>query len=168
MMTRLALAALPLTFSVLAKAQISFEPAFFGQDETVTLFYDATAGTGGLADCTCDVYLHTGLITPESTDGGDWQFVRTVWATTNPDHKMTPVDGRPNVYSFELDIPGFYRFTDGTVVEQLAFVFRDGDGSREGQGRWRRRHLLRCPGGGRGLQYARGRADRRAEPLRSR
>ena len=133
MTNRYPLATLALAFAVLAQAQITVDPAFPTQDQTVTLTYDAAAGNGALADCTCDIYLHSGLITDASTSPSDWQFVRTVWAATNPDYKLTPVDGRPNVYEIEIDIPAFYRYDEGTVVRRLAFVFRDGGGDRVGR-----------------------------------
>ena len=131
--SHLATALLASGFAVFARAQITVDPAFPTQDETITLTYDAAAGNGALADCTCDVYLHTGLITDASQDPSDWQFVATEWATTNPDYAMTPVEGQPNVYEIEIDIPSFYGYTAGTVVRQLAFVFRDATGDRVGR-----------------------------------
>ena len=122
-----------LSLGVLAKAQITVDPAFPTQDQTVTITYDATQGNGELADCTCDIYVHTGLITEASTSPSDWQFVRTEWGTTNPDYALTQVAGQPNVHQITINIPAFYRYDAGTVVERLAFVFRDGAGERVGR-----------------------------------
>ena len=122
-----------LSLGVLAKAQITVDPAFPTQDQTVTITYDATQGNGELADCTCDIYVHTGLITEASTSPSDWQFVRTEWGTTNPDYALTQVAGQPNVHQITINIPAFYRYDAGTVVERLALVFRDGDGNRVGR-----------------------------------
>ena len=117
----------------LATAQITVDPAFPTQTSTVTITYDATEGTAGLEDCNCDVYIHTGLITAESTTPSDWKFVRTVWGQANPAWRMTRVPGEDNLYRITIDIPEFYDFPPGTVVRRLAMVFRDATGAREGK-----------------------------------
>ncbi len=114
-------------------AQITVDPAFPQQTETITVTYDASKGTGGLKDCNCDVYIHSGLITAESSNLSDWKFVRTVWGQDNPAWKMTRVAGSANLYKITIDIPRFYDFPVGTVVRKLAFVFRDATGGREGK-----------------------------------
>ena len=116
-----------------AFGQLTIDPAFPRQTETVTLTFDAAAGSAGLKDCNCDVYIHTGLITTASANPGDWKFVRTVWGQANPDWRMTRVAGEANLYRFTLNIPEFYRYDAGTVVRQLAFVFRDATGDRTGK-----------------------------------
>ena len=53
-------------------AQIAwFEPADPSPGETVTLTYNSSEGNEALADYTGIVYLHTGVITQNSIDGGD-------------------------------------------------------------------------------------------------
>lgn len=112
------------------------EPAFPTPSEPVTVFFDATQGTGGLANCSCDVYVHTGLITSLSTSNSDWKHVFTSWGQTNPDWKMDPVPGQPNVYSYDItpSIKERYNVTSPTeTIEKMAFVFRNGNGSLEGK-----------------------------------
>ena len=114
---------------------ITADPAFPTASDAVTITFDATEGTGGLANCACDVYLHTGVITAASTGPSDWQFVQTTWGEANPDWQLTPVAGEANKYTYEISpsIREYYGVPDGVEIEQLAFVFRNGDGTLEGK-----------------------------------
>ncbi|MEL6659706.1 MAG: alpha-amylase family glycosyl hydrolase [Bacteroidota bacterium] len=114
---------------------ITAEPAFPTANDAVTITFDATEGTGGLADCGCDVYLHTGVITDASTGPADWQYVQTTWGQANAAWQLTPVPGEDNkyTYTFEPSIKEYYNVPDGEEILQLALVFRNGDGSLEGK-----------------------------------
>ncbi len=112
------------------------EPTFPTDNEAVTVFFDATQGSGGLANCNCDVYFHTGLITENSNNSSDWKYVFTTWGQANDDWKMKPVAGQPNVYKWVISptIRQRYDVTDPTeAIEKLAFVFRNADGSLTGK-----------------------------------
>jgi pullulanase/glycogen debranching enzyme len=112
------------------------EPVFPTPNQPVTVFFDATQGTAGLAGCSCDVYLHTGLITNQSTSGSDWKYVVTSWGVANAAWKMTPVAGQPDVYSYDITptIKDYYGVTNPSEeILKLAFVFRNGDGSLYGK-----------------------------------
>ncbi|MFT4535063.1 MAG: hypothetical protein ACJA1A_001604 [Saprospiraceae bacterium] len=118
-------------FTSSAFAQIvSLDPAFPKRDETVTITYDATQGNGGLTDVS-QVYLHTGLITSESNSPSDWKFVVGNWGTDDPRVKMTNIGNNKHQLSFIIN--DFYEVPTTTVIEQLAFVFRNLDGSKEGK-----------------------------------
>lgn len=113
------------------------EPVFPTSGQPVTVFFDATQGTAGLAGCNCDVYLHTGLITNQSTSDSDWKHVVTSWGVPNAAWKMTPVSGQPDVYSYAIapTIKAYYGVTNPVeVIMKMAFVFRNGNGSLEGKG----------------------------------
>ncbi|RMG80268.1 MAG: T9SS C-terminal target domain-containing protein [Bacteroidetes bacterium] len=125
-----------LIFSATGTAQLVWtDPAFPRLDDQVTVFFNAQEGTGGLANCNCDIYVHTGVITSQSTSPGDWKHVTTTWGTANPDWKMTPVAGKPDVFSWTItpSIKNYYGIGAGETVENLAFVFRNADGSKEGK-----------------------------------
>ncbi len=125
---------LPTAFSW---GQVVFtDPPFPKIDEPVTVFFDATQGAGGLADCDCDVYIHSGLITSESVSPSDWKYVQMEWGVANPDWQLTPVPGEPNLYSYDItpSIQEYYGASAGDEVLQMAFVFRNADGSLEGKG----------------------------------
>ncbi len=124
-------------YSPLVTGQVIWtDPAFPTPNQPVTVYFDATQGTGGLANCNCDVYVHTGLITSKSTSPSDWRYVVTTWGVANSAWKMTPVPGQPNQFSYHIgpSIRAFYGATDPTEsILKLAFVFRNADGSKEGK-----------------------------------
>ncbi|HMN89673.1 MAG TPA: hypothetical protein PKD70_10340, partial [Saprospiraceae bacterium] len=63
-------------FHASLSAQVLYTEPFFPRiDQPVTIFFDATQGSGGLRDCNCDVYVHTGVITNASTSPSDWKNV---------------------------------------------------------------------------------------------
>ncbi len=127
-----------LCFATTAQAQVIWaDPVFPTEQQPVTIYFDATQGTGGLANCNCDVYLHTGVITSLSTGLSDWKHVVTTWGQANAAWKMTPVSGQPNVFSYTIQptIRAYYGVTNPTeVIQKMAFVFRNGNGSLEGKG----------------------------------
>ena len=124
-------------FSPWAQAQVIWtEPVFPIPNAGVTVFFDATQGAGGLTNCNCDVYVHTGLITSTSTSDSDWKHVVTDWGVANANWKMTPVAGQTDVFSFTIapDIKTYYGVSGGETIQKLAFVFRNADGSKVGKG----------------------------------
>ncbi|MGB3546074.1 MAG: alpha-amylase family glycosyl hydrolase [Saprospiraceae bacterium] len=122
-----------LNASVLTAQIVTTSPTLPLVDEAVTITFDATQGTGGLADCGCDVYVHTGVFTDQSPT--EWTNVVTMWAVTNPAWRMTPVPGQPNKYTYTIgpDIRSYYGVPAGVTINSMNFVFRNGDGSLEGK-----------------------------------
>lgn len=114
---------------------LSAEPGMPGLSDPVSIYYDITSGNGALSDCNCDIYVHTGVLTSESSDFSDWKHVSTVWGVADPTWKMTPVEGQPNLYRFDItpSIREFYNIPPNEVVEALAFVFRNDVGSLAGK-----------------------------------
>ena len=53
------------------------DPAFPTADDLVTLYFDSGLGNGEL-EGVIPVYIHTGVITSESSGPSDWQFVQTL------------------------------------------------------------------------------------------
>ena len=118
-------------FPTAAFAQIlSVTPAFPSQNDTVEIIYDATAGNAALTGVT-PVYAHAGLITNLSTSPTDWRHVQGNWGTADPNVLMTPLGN--NKHKITYHIPTYYGFPAGTVVQKLAFVFRDASGSTVGR-----------------------------------
>ncbi|MCB0592988.1 MAG: T9SS type A sorting domain-containing protein [Lewinellaceae bacterium] len=118
------------------RAQVVYsEPASPTADEEVTIFFDASQGDRGLENCNCDVYLHTGVITSQSSGSSDWRYVPTVWGQANPDWRLTPVSGQNNLYSFTFtpSIRAFFGVPGTERIQQLAFVFRNATGSQSGR-----------------------------------
>ncbi len=129
------LAIMGMSPNFLAAQLITAEPAFPTASDEVTITFDATEGTGGLANCGCDVYLHTGVITDVSTGPSDWQYVQTTWGQANTSWQLTPVPGEDNKYTYTISpsIRDYYGVPANEEILQLAFVFRNGDGSLEGK-----------------------------------
>jgi len=94
-------------------------------DSTITLVYNATEGNGELAGYTGDIYMHTGVITAESTHPGDWKYVVTDWCENTPETKMTSLGN--DLYEASFHISSFYGIPEDEIVLQLAFVFRSAD-----------------------------------------
>ena len=129
------LAALCLLPLALPAQLITTDPAAPVTDQPVTLTFDAALGNAGLADCDCAVYIHTGVITENSTSPSDWRYVRTVWGQANPDWQLTPVPGQPNryTYTFGPSVREYFGVPPGEEIRRLAFVFRDASGNRAGR-----------------------------------
>ncbi|MEZ4959417.1 MAG: alpha-amylase family glycosyl hydrolase [Saprospiraceae bacterium] len=128
---------LTLVFHQFMTAQVIWaDPAFPTASQPVTIYFNATQGSGGLAGCNCDVYVHTGVVTSLSTPSSIWQHVVTSWGVANANWKMEPVPGQPDVYSYVIDpsIKEYYGVTSMTeVIQQMAFVFRNANGTMEGK-----------------------------------
>ena len=129
-----------LLFALLATSPLSAQliitdPAAPTDDQAVTITFDATEGTGGLADCNCAVYLHTGVITSASTSPSDWKYVQTEWGVANAEWRLDPVDGEDNLYTYTFgpSIREYYGVPQSEEIEQIAFVFRNADGTLEGK-----------------------------------
>ncbi|PAU95623.1 alpha-amylase [Aliifodinibius salipaludis] len=120
-------------FSIVNAQVITTTPEFPTAGQSVTITFDATEGTGGLEDHTGDVYAHTGVITDESADNSDWQYVIAEWDENIEKAKLERVGD--NLYELEISptIREFYGVPDGETIEQMAFVFRNSDGSLEGK-----------------------------------
>lgn len=111
------------------------DPAAPTDDQSVTITFDATQGTGGLADCNCDVYLHTGVITNTSSNPSDWKYVPTEWGVANAAWRLSPVDGEPNKYTYTYgpSVREYFGVPGNEEIQQISFVFRNADGSLEGK-----------------------------------
>ena len=126
------LALLVLSFATEAQI-ITSDPALPIAEDAVTIYYDATQGTAGLEDFTGDVYAHTGVITDQSTDLGDWKYVKTDWGVNTAETKLTRESA--NLYSLEIGstIREYYGVPANETITHLAFVFRSSDSSLEGK-----------------------------------
>ena len=99
--------------------------------DSATLFFNAAEGNKALIDLQGDVYLHTGVITNRSLDGHDWKYVVGNWGTDDKSVLMKR-EGK-NLYSFRFVIKSYYKLLPEDVANQLAFVFRNQDGTIVGK-----------------------------------
>ncbi len=114
------------------KAQVTLDPVFATQNDSVTIFYDASKGNGALKDLgPPEVYIHTGVITNISTGLSDWRYVKGVWGTDDAPRKMSYVGN--NIYKIKLFIPTFYGVPGTETVKKIACVFRNKAGDKVGR-----------------------------------
>jgi len=131
---RLPVTLLLILVPLLATAQIiTSDPDLPTPGQAITIYYDASLGTAGLEDFTGDVYAHTGVITDQSTDMGDWKYVKTNWGVNTAETKLTRESA--NLYSLEIGptIRDYYGVPTHESITHLAFVFRSADSSKEGK-----------------------------------
>jgi len=126
------IALLMIVLSTTIKAQVAwFTPDNPPIDDTVILTFNSNSGNQSLANWDGDVYFHTGAITNRSIDGGDWKHIVGDWGKEDVRTKMTNVGN--DLYEFRFVINDFYGIRDDEVLQQLAFVFRNGNGSKVGK-----------------------------------
>lgn len=119
-----------------AEAQIiTTEPSVLQESSTgVTIYYHADQGNKGLMNQPASepIYAHTGVITNKSTSPSDWKYAPS-WCDNASKYRLTYVS--ENLWKLEIgDIRSYYGISDATEqVRQLAFVFRNADGSRQGK-----------------------------------
>ena len=108
---------------------VSIDPLFPTVNDEITVTFDATQGNGGLDGCS-PVYMHTGVIT-QSGGPGAWQYVVGNWGVHDPEVLMEDIGD--NKHQITFNIQDFYSFPSNEEVLELAFVFRNVDGSKEGK-----------------------------------
>ncbi len=110
----------------------------------VVLTYNANSSLGnrGLANLSSsvDVYAHIGVITNKSANSSDWKYTVTPWPNTGDEQAANTDKNRltyvaANTYSLEIgDLRTYFGMSDPTeYIKQIAIVFRNADGSKEGK-----------------------------------
>lgn len=124
-----------------SQAIVSISPAFPTENDPVTITYNAALGNAQLVDLPLDqkVYAHTGVTLVGSNN---WQYVVGNWATADNRVEMTRI-GTSNLYTLTIQpsIRAWYQTNNnssqtipaGSQISQLAMVFRNVDGSKEGK-----------------------------------
>ena len=108
-------------------------PAFPTTDDQVTLYYNSSEGNGEL-EGVIPVYIHTGVITSNSSGPSDWQNVQTAWGTSDPLALMNPEGSGIHTFDFNgLTLSEYYQLDAGETIESLAMVFRNSTGSLVGR-----------------------------------
>ena len=121
---------------------VTTSPQYPTENDSIIVYFDAKKGDAGLEGFTGDVYAHTGVITNLSKDSHDWKYVMTPWCINYPDIKLTRdstdhyhlVIGNPRVYYANNHSPDWSNsIPSNEHIQQLAFVFRNADGSKTGR-----------------------------------
>ena len=108
------------------KAQVvSFEPSFATQYDSVTVYFDATQGNGNLEGFTGRVFLHTGVITSQSSSGSDWKYVPAGWESYPSNLEAEQVGENRWKFTFAPDIRSFFGITGSSEkVLEIAMLFK--------------------------------------------
>ncbi len=112
---------------------ITTSPSIVTEDESVEIVFDASQGAGGLKNYSGDVYAHTGVITDKSTSGADWRYVKAGWSENIPACKMTNLGNNKWKLTISPSVRQFYNVPASETIQQMAFVFRSADGTKEGK-----------------------------------
>ncbi len=112
---------------------ISADPALPTENDQVVITYNSALGSGGLAGYTDDIYAHTGVITSNSSSGSDWKYVKAGWNENIPACKLTMVGSDLWELNIEPSIKEYYGVPANETILQMAFVFRNEDGTLVGK-----------------------------------
>ena len=111
-------------------AQITCAPVFPTADDDITLTYDASQGSRGLAGFTGAVYGHFGAVIASPTSTA-WTNVQGTWGVDFPRTRMTSIGN--DKYTISFNIRTFFGVAAGTPIYRIGCVFRNVDGSKEGK-----------------------------------
>ncbi len=132
-MIRALIFAMIVTPCLLQSQTVLTVPVYPTDHDSCTVIYDASLGNAALKDFTGSVYAHTGVITDQSTSPTDWKYVIAQWNQNIPKALMTPLGGNKYQITMTPSIREWYGVPAGEIIEKLAFVFRNSDGSKVGR-----------------------------------
>jgi len=116
--------------SLPANAQIiEADPLYPHVSGPVDIIFHVNRCNCSLQGFTGDIYAHTGLITDESVDNGDWKNVIAEWGVNLPKALLQKQDDSTYILSVSPSVNEYYETGDTLNVEQLAFVFRNPGGT---------------------------------------
>ncbi|MCL1932357.1 MAG: alpha-amylase family glycosyl hydrolase [Candidatus Azobacteroides sp.] len=123
----------------LSSQVVTTAPAFVTEDQPVTIIFDATQGTAGLAGNTEDWYAHIGVLTDKSTSGSDWKYVKTPWpngsnlSQANTDaNKLTKIGNNKATLTID-NIRAYFGVPSEDKILKICLVFRNPTGTKEGK-----------------------------------
>ncbi len=107
-------------------AQVTTDPALPTSEAPVTIYFDATQGSGNMEGYTGDVYTHTGV---SLHTGQTWQYVIGGWGDNDVQPQLTRIGD--DLYELEItpSIREFYGVPSHLGITGLHFVFRAASGS---------------------------------------
>lgn len=119
-----------LIFNPLLSQIISVFPEFPNADDSVTITFYADRGNKALMDIHEPVYMHTGIISGTAQHPSEWKHVQGEWGKADSRVQMKKIG--QNVYQIRFHIRSFYSIELNEPLVQMAFVFRNKDGSLVG------------------------------------
>lgn len=98
-------------------------------ETSVLITFNAAEGNAALDGFDGDIYAHTGVITSESNSMSDWKYVKTQWDENIPAIQLTNIGNDLWQLDVSPDIRAYYDVPIDEEILQLAFVFRNADGT---------------------------------------
>ncbi|MFZ4412553.1 MAG: alpha-amylase family glycosyl hydrolase [Bacteroidales bacterium] len=123
---------LSFTTCIRLSAQITTQPVFSHENDSVTIIFNSQLGNAGLKNYTGDIYAHTGVITNNSTSNSDWKYVKTSWGQNTNATKLKKI--APYTYELKISpsIRSYYAVPSNEIIKKMAFVFRSETASNNG------------------------------------
>ena len=109
---------------------LTWSPLYPKMNDTITIYYNASLGNAALNNVQ-DVYMHTGVITSESVNQGDWLHKPSVWGEADTNVLMENMGS--NIHKAKFFIKNFYGLSSLEILKELCFVFRNADGTLAGK-----------------------------------
>jgi len=108
------------------------DPNYATERDSITVYFNAAEGDQGLMDYSGNIWAHTGVITTNSSGSSDWKYVKTNWGQNTTDTQLMPLGN--NLWKLAVGFPhNYYGVSNNEQILQLAFVFRNNDGSVTGR-----------------------------------
>lgn len=124
----LCLMALPfLTYNHVHAQSLTVQPDRPGIEDTLIFTFNAAEGNKALMGYEEAVYFHAGLITSGSVGTHDWKHVAGVWGKHDARTMIKPAG--KDLYQFAIHPRSFFSIPKSTTVQQIAFVFRNENGT---------------------------------------
>ncbi len=119
------------TLTTSSFGQISITPASGGQDDQVTITFDASLGNKELKGAS-SIYMHHGAVT-DNLGGTAWKYVKGNWGKDDGIGKMTKVAGSTDKWQITLtpSVKAYFG-TGSETIYRIAGVFRSADGNVKG------------------------------------
>ena len=120
-------------FSVCSNAQLLLVDIAFPTDaSTIVVTMDAAKGNKGLlGHTTGDVYVHTGVITNNSTTNSDWKYVKFNQNFNQPNTQLQAISLGGNKWQFTIaNIRAYYGVPNGETILKISILFRSGNGTK--------------------------------------
>ena len=109
---------------------ISTIPSFVAPDATDNIVVVVNVAESSVEEGE-QLWAHTGVITDKSTGGSDWKYVKHEWTENSAECQLTHVGGTIYAMTIAGGPRAFYAVPEGEEILQMAFVFRNADGTKE-------------------------------------
>ncbi len=111
---------------------LTWTPNFPKDNDNISVTVDASKGNLGLFNYSpvSDVYVHTGVITNQSTSSSNWRYVKFNQNFNQPNPQLQATSLGGNKWKFDItNIRAYYGVPAGETILKIAILFRNGAGT---------------------------------------